>query len=524
MVRTPLAAAITLASLSFTGVADAQMSPEMEARLQALEQRIVAAEQRAAAAEQRADRAEAQLQAQPGYSDSSPYVSSPYVPSPYAEGLEQRLANVERQVEETREELSEEINDDSGFEFGAYARSGLLLGEHLKSVPGGPYLTPAGGQGGAVGRLGNEPDTYVEAKLGYRMRFDNGAQAYYRFMLADSVSTSNDWTSDESNINVRNVYVELSDLPDLTGAFEGATLWAGKRFDRDNFDIHWLDSDVVFLAGTGGGIYDVKLGSNWRSNFSLYGRSFSDFQVNEDNPDLTGDTDALILTANNFIGDWQWMINGLNAADNDERMLPSSSDTAADSGFQTMVAYHGDSFFGLADGNFKAALLYGQGLGAEVKGLGSDGNLTDDARSTRLAVYGTTYITPDWRIAPALLAETSHDRYTDGDEFNWATFNTRLANEISQNFEMQYDLSYQYMDLDRGRLGNDVDGGYARFTIAPTFKPEVGGFWKRPEIRLFASYSDWDEDLNGYVDDDDFGQDGFTGGEWGFGVQTEVWF
>ncbi|SEF77970.1 carbohydrate porin [Billgrantia desiderata] len=493
--RTPLVAAVALASFGMIGHAAADTSA-LEQRLLELESRIAAAEQRASAAEQRAELAEAQAAGSPAPAD-----------------VEERLARVERQA-----------SGEEGFSFNVYARSGLLLGEDRKSIDGGPNVTPAGGLGGHVGRLGNEPDTYAEAILNYRMQFDNGAKAHYRTMLADSVTTSNDWTSDESNLNVRQVYAEFSDLPSFTGAFENASIWAGKRFDRDNFDIHWLDTDFVFLAGTGAGIYDVQLADNWRSNFSLYGRSFSDFPVSRESPGDTGSTDSLILTANNYFGNWQWMVSGLSAADNDERDI-GEGQTAADSGFHTMVAYHGDSFFGLGEGNFKVALLHGQGLGAEVKGLGSAGELTDDAQATRLGIYGTTYVAPNWRLAPVLFGEVSKDRYVDGDDYKWLTLSARLANEITQNFEMQYEASYQYMDLDpngRGDL-NAVSGDFGKFTIAPTFKPQVGGFWQRPEIRAFASYTDWSSDLNNYGASS-FGNEGFTGGQWSFGVQTEVWF
>ncbi len=510
LLRTPLVAAVAVASFGMIGHAAADTA-DLEQRLLDLENRIAAAEQRASAAERRAELAEAQAAAQAEERLT-------------ADEVEERLAKVERQA-----------SGEEGFSFNAYARSGLLLGEDRKSIEGGPYVTPAGGLGGAVGRLGNEPDTYAEAILNYRMQFDNGARAHYRTMLASGTTTSNDW-DDDSNLNVRQVYAEFSDLPSFTGAFENASIWAGKRFDRDNFDIHWLDSDIVFLAGTGAGIYDMQLADNWRSNFSLYGRSFSDFPVDSENPGDTGSTDSLIVTSNNYFGNWQWMVNGLSAADNDERFndlrtdeddnVISIGERGADSGFHTMVAYHGDSFFGLGEGNFKLALLHGQGLGAQVKGLGSDGDLTDDASATRLGIYGTTYVAPTWRVAPAILAETSEDRYVEGDQYDWATFNVRLANELTENFEMQYEASYQWMDLDsRGYGGNGaVEGDYTKLTIAPTFKPQVGGFWQRPEIRLFASWSDWDEELNDYNADDAFGSDGFTGGQWSFGVQTEVWF
>ncbi|WP_302139308.1 carbohydrate porin [Halomonas alkalicola] len=494
MFKTPLAIGIAVAGLALSGAASAD-THGMEQRLAELEARIAAAEQRAADAEQRATLAE--TRAESGA-------------RPNADEVEERLARVERQA-----------SGEEGFSFNAYARSGLLLGEDRKSIPGGPYVTPAGPLGGAVGRLGNEGDTYVEGIFNYRMRYDNGARAHYRMMLADSVSTSNDWTADESNLNVRQVYAEFSELPSFTGVFENASIWAGKRFDRDNFDIHWIDSDFVFLAGTGAGIYDMQLADDWTSNLSLYGRSFSGFDlIGSDDPNA-GSTDSLILTSNNYVGNWQFMVSGLSAADNDERDI-GAGQTAADSGFHTMVAYHGDSFFGLGEGNFKAALIHGQGLGAEAKVLGADGALTDDAQATRLGLYGTTYLAPTWRVAPSLLAETSRDRYVQGDEFTWAGLNVRLANELTENFEMQYEASYQFMDLDQGEGGNAVRGDFGKFTIAPTFKPQVGGFWQRPEIRLFASYTDWSEALNGYGGS--FGEEGFTGGQWSFGVQTEVWF
>ena len=494
--KKPLAIAIAAASLGLAGMVSADPH-SLEQRLADLEARIAAAEQRADAAEQRADLAEQQVEER--LSDDE---------------VEARLAKVERQA-----------SGEEGFSFNAYARSGLLIGEDGKSAEGGPYVTPAGSLGGPVGRLGNETNTYAEAIFNYKIRYDNGAKAHYRTMLADSTTTSNDWTAAESNLNVRQVYAEFSDLPSFTGAFENASIWAGKRFDRDNFDIHWLDSDFIFLAGTGGGIYDMQLADSWTSNLSLYGRSFADYPVDSEDPGLTGDTDNLILTTNNYVGNWQGMLSGMSAADNDERDIGAEQE-AAESGIHTMVAYHGDSFFGLAEGNFKAAVMHGQGLGAEVKGLGADGRLTDDAIATRVGLYGTTYLAPTWRVAPAILAETSEDRYVDGDQYDWATLNVRLANELTQNFEMQYEASYQWMDLDpqgfEGRTA--VEGDYTKFTVAPTFKPQVGGFWQRPEIRLYASWSDWDEELNDYSASDAFGSEEFTGSQWTFGVQTEVWF
>ncbi|RBP27603.1 sucrose porin [Marinobacter pelagius] len=439
------------------------------------------------------------------------------------QSVEERLAALEEKLAE----VEPKATGDEGFSFNTYARSGLLLNGDLQSAPGGPYLTPAGSVGGAVGRLGNEPDTYLEAILNYKQVAENGTKSHYRLMIADSTTSSNDWTAGDGALNVRQAYVEFSNLASFSGIFEDASIWAGKRFDRDlNFDIHWLDSDIIFLGGLGAGIYDVKFADNVESNFSLYGRSFLEFPSDIQDQDITSNTDNLILTADNYFGNVQWTLSGMKAQDNDQRVVGGALQ-AAETGVHTMLAYHGDSFFGVSEGNFKVAVLHGQGLGAETKNIGADGNLHEDAVSTRVAMYGTTYLSENWRFAPAILAETSEDRYIKGDEYQWLTFNARLAQEFNANFEMQYEASWQTMDLET--LGYDdrnaVDGDYSRFTIAPTFKPQVGGFWNRPEIRLFASYSTWDDELETYAAGDPLGADSdFESGQWTFGTQMEIWF
>ncbi len=439
------------------------------------------------------------------------------------QSTEERLSALEAKLAE----IQPQATGEEGFSFNAYARSGLLLDDDLQSASGGPYLTPAGSVGGAVGRLGNEPDTYLEAILNYKQVAENGTKSHYRVMIADSTSSSNDWTSEDGALNVRQAYVEFSDLASFSGIFKDASIWAGKRFDRDNFDIHWLDSDFIFLAGLGAGIYDIAWSDNVKSSFSLYGRSFIEFAADTDFvPEGSYSTDNIILTANNYAGNFQWMISGMKARDNDQRVVEGVTE-AAETGIHTMLAYHGGSFFGLSDGNYKVAVMHGQGLGAETKNIGSDGDLHEDAVSTRFGVYGTTYLSDNWRLAPAILAETSKDRYLAGDEYQWLTFNTRLAHEIAANFEMQYEVSWQTMDITTmGYNGReDVDGDYSKFTIAPTFKPQVGGFWNRPEIRVFASYSTWDDALDSYAVGDALGADSdFESGQWTFGTQMEIWF
>ncbi|RMO93712.1 Sucrose porin [Pseudomonas syringae pv. philadelphi] len=501
----------------------------LEERMAAFEARASAAEKRAAAAEQQTRALARELQelklANPALQPAASAVAATVAASS-APALDERVAKLEaRQQSLEKPGGAGHLTD--GFSFKGYARSSLLINEGLGGGRGGPYTTPAGSVGGAVGRLGNEDDTYMRFDLSKEIYAQNGTRSKFTVSIADGVESYNDWTATESNLNVRQVFTELDHIAAFKGnpVFENATLWAGKRFDRDNFDIHWLDSDVVFLAGTGGGIYDVQMNKGWRSNYSLIGRNYGDFSEGG----VDADVESYILTSNQFFdnGQWQWMFNAIGAKKNDVGTRTNQAGTPpAESGLHTMLANHQKDFFG-REGFFKTALLYGQGLGAQVKDIGSDGELLDDARAVRLALYGETPIAPGWRIGPSLLAEQSKDRYVKGDDYRWLTLNMRLANEINSNFEMAYELSWQTMDLDpQGYLQrNAVDGNFWKFTVAPTFKPDMGDLLTRPELRVFASLMNWSSDLDRYSTTGNFGKSDFSaGGVWQFGIQMETWF
>lgn len=478
----------------------------IEARLAALEQRLAAAEKRANTAENRAQAAEKKAQ--------------------QLATIQQQHQTATAQVEQRTAKLEQSSSSEGkGFEFHGYARSGLLVNNSATKTQGGPTFTPAGETGGYVGRLGNEPDTYVELNLEHKQTLSNGATTRFKAMLADGQRTYNDWTADSSNLNLRQAFVEIGQLPTFSGAFKDTTVWAGKRFDRDNFDIHWIDSDVVFLAGTGAGIYDMKWSDQAHSNLSLYGRTFGDIENNDNT------AQNYTLSLNNYMGPLQLMVSGMRAKDNDERTDTRGNKVkgdAANTGIHTLLGLHNDSFYGLREGTAKTAVIYGHGLGAEVKNIGSDGALLPEADTWRLASYGITPLGSGWHIAPSVLAQTSKDRYVKGDSYNWATTNLRLIQEITQNFEMQYEGSYQYMDLRPKGYNNRnaVSGSFYKLTVAPTLKAsDVGEFLKRPEIRLFTTWMDWDSRLDNYTSNDAFGSSGFgAGGEWNFGVQMETWF
>ena len=504
----------------------------VEQRLELLEQRLNQAESDVKNAQASAETAQQQTR----------------LAERHAMEAEQKLAQQQAQTAESQGATTPTAGKGKAedFEFSGYARSGMLVNGKGRGGRGGPGVSPASSIGGDahVGRLGNEKDNYVELSFIKKLQFEDGSHARFKAMLADGANNPDPWVQDNDShhMNIRQAYVEMGDLPSFGGVAKDATLWAGKRFDRDNFDIHFTDSDIVFLGGTGGGINDIKWTPGLSSDFSIYARNFGDLGSDRYNDN---DVQNVMLTANTFWNGWQWMITGMSAQGNDDLKDNTSttgsyayrSDNTAKQGIYSMLAYHDKSrFYGLTEGSSETAIQIGRGLGAEARQPGSDGDLTANANTLRFASYGIMPINETWDLAPSVIAQHSEDRYRQGDRYDWATFNLRASQAITENFALLYEASWQYMNLNpNGRTYNNdgdvaayraVKGDFYKLTFAPTFKVgDVFDIKARPEIRFFASYMNWSKELDNYAINDDFGSAGFTsGGNWNFGVQAEIWF
>lgn len=421
----------------------------------------------------------------------------------------------------------------SSFEFHGYARAGLNINQDFQGANGGrggsigPQMSIGSGLGAYFGRLGLEDDNYVDSRLVHNQVSDNGTKSMYMVMLSAGDETETDWVpASSSSLNVRQVYTEISDLAAFRDSdmFRGTTLWAGKRYDRENFDLDFIDSHVIFLAGTGAGIYDVKMSDNWKTNFSVIGNQYDSDSTT--NSDLEGYT----FTVNNLIGDhWELMFNTIAANKNNQRTSLSTTypvpdrDELAQYGEHVMLGYKADSFYGLQDGWSRTGMMYGHAMGAETKSIGQDNHLLKDANSVRFYTMGGTQLSKHWSIAPTLLAEWSKDRYLKGDEYKWVVANIRLAEQFNPNFEIAYESTYQYLDLNNSN--EKKNGDVYKFTIAPTFKvSDLAGFFDRPQIRFAVSYVNWSDRfqdsyvINGY--DCGMGKNSETV----FALQMETWF
>jgi hypothetical protein len=112
----------------------------------------------------------------------------------------------------------------------------------------------------------------------------------------------------------------------------------------------------------------------------------------------------------------------------------------------------------------------------------------------------------------------------------------RRPNTDSDNFAIQGQAGFNYVDNVRAYSGSNAfgnSGEFAVFTIAPTIKPK-GGYFTRPEIRVFATYSIWSSSLKGTVTPTGEGgnttnpsnppYNGNSNQGWLIGSQLEIWF
>ncbi len=452
--------------------------------------------------------------------------------------LEDRVAKLEAELSKTREDVAQNKSEMDkaqsfqDFEFHGYARSGILANG---DGHGGETFDKGRGPWGGfhpTGRLGNEDETYYEAELVKNFYMEDGSWAKYHWMLADETETTNDWTSDESNLNSRQVFVEMGNLPTFKGAFKDSTVWAGKRF-YSRQQPHITDFWYRDMSGTGAGIQNIKIGSG-SLDTAIIGRNYTDID----------DTDIEVYTLDNLykIGGWEFGVSLHSGKDNDSRndvddtvsgsdLTTKQKDELADTGYQGFIAYNFDGFYGSNSvrGNSKVVFQAGKGLGAALGTAGADQNTYDDEKAIRFGTYGTYTLNSKWDISHSLFYQQTMDmvsdgatgtKVADGEEYDlqWWQAAVRPVYKINKNFEIQYEAGFAAFNDDR----TDLDGTVWKATVAPTLKLDTGSFYARPEIRTFVTYSDWNSDYEEYNNINDNGD--YDGDGLNFGVQMEVWF
>jgi len=421
--------------------------------------------------------------------------------------------------------LAQEPYITENFEFAGYLRAGT----GANSEGGDQVCFQAPGSGGKY-RLGNECEVYSELAFRYLAWQDDNSDAFFKIntLLAFVVPGEQDFET--TSPAFRTVWVQGTNLFD--GALEGSTFWAGKRFYRRN-DIHI--NDFFYWgqgASIGGGVEDVNTGFGkfafaWLMNTADDTAEFLspvlDGAGNETGDFVTvggGRVDVNDRTLQRF--DFRLYDIPVNPGGSlelgfDYRFSDESQDDFdGEDGFMINVQ-HFQEISAIAGWN-KFALQYGEGAGANLNDFGND---AQDSGNKTWRLVNQTLWEPTSQFS-GLLGVVYEDRDWD-EEFGggqeWFSIGVRPILHFSQFVHLAFELGYDQVEPDNGDTRE-----LTKFTIAP-YLARNPGFFKRPDLRLFLTYADWNEaaDEAGVITSGEspFGTD--THG-WTYGVQTEVWW
>jgi maltoporin len=439
------------------------------------------------------------------------------------------------------------------FSFSAYVRAGVQFNGN--GGGGNFHFEPPDNEGGRP-RLGNENDTYMELTWKQaHMLGDNPDVMDVSMVFTPAIvyqqnrntftvapSTGVEEAGNDFRFVLREAYLEMANV------FRSApeiTFWAGERF-YDRFNIDPMDYFYLDMSGYGAGVknIDVGIGKLWvaylggldDSMFSTATGTFYKHSLDVRLKDIAVGPGKLMLVGIANYEKGTTFTQGYDGEGNTIR-LNNPVHTSDAWGLGGGALYHVDLTSWL--GNKSFVELYALfGFGATNFSTGTDLSTVTGFQSAFLA---KNPLTPIGTVIDAGNAIQKQRRYRAGGFFVWnpvpcfsvgvwgfwqqdsagfRTFGnqgvgtpfleaagTRNLYEagirpyywIADNIAIQGQAFGSYQDNVRGFQGTSAygrSGSMGVFTIAPTIKPK-GGYFTRPELRVFATYAIWSDSLRG---------------------------
>lgn len=389
----------------------------------------------------------------------------------------------------------------AAIEFNGYMRSGI--GE---TSSGGDQTCFQAAGASAKYRLGNECETYAEIALGKEVYNENDRSFRVNSMIAYVSRQENDWeaTNDESDnpwgngvSSIRQFNVEGKNVVDT---FPGATIWVGKRYVQRH-DVHINDYYYWDISGPGVGIEGIDAG---------FGQLSFAWTRN-----TTVGTETETAVANSI---FDVRLSGLNVNKNGtlelgfdygSASITEEQDEAGDlhnKGMMVTLEHVQGDFFG---GFNKLALqVASDGL------VGGPGHNNPTAKGDMLRVVNQGVVNLSDRVE--MMYAAIHDDHEMDDESGrtWNSLGIRPVFKWNDVASTAIEIGYDQVSPQ----GDGTENTLNKFTVAQQWSAG-GSFWARPQIRIFATYADWDGDvsLNGSVDEGE--TSGMT-----FGAQVEAWW
>ena len=369
---------------------------------------------------------------------------------------------------------------------------------------GGPAATTVSGESrqcyGLAGpglkyRLGNECDFYGEFQLAQAVKADG--VDFNAVLMTNYYSPQ---TESNNNYGIEQAYVEMKGV-DIAPQ---ALFWMGKRRDRD--DVHIVDTFFVNMSGVGAGVENIDVG------FGKFG--FAGYKT--DSGAVRNDDGSLSTTAHNNGGARLHAQLYDIAVNPDGKLRVVATYSKSDSqggikgtnGFGLSAEHVQDKFFG---GGNHVWLQYAQGATNINQGFG---NLTAATGNKTWRIVES----PSWQIGAfggQAIALYQHDEYDGGGSVKSMSIGGRGSYALTKNLKFLTEIGYSNRKPDGGSSEN-----LTKITIGPALSTGPD-FWKRPELRLYVTYADFNKAAatdvaNGLPTNKTNGVS--------YGAQVEIWF
>jgi len=369
---------------------------------------------------------------------------------------------------------------------------------------GGPAATTVSGESrqcyglngpGLKYRLGNECDFYGEFQMAQAVKADG--VDFNAVLMTNYYSPQ---TESNHDYGVEQAYLEMKGV-DIAPQ---VLFWGGKRRDRD--DVHIVDTFFVNMSGVGTGFENVDVGFG---KFGLAAYKTDSGAVR--NPD-----GSLSATAHNNGGarlHAQLYDIGVNP-DGKLRVVATYSKSDSQGGikgtdgFGFSVEHVQDKFFG--GGNHIWA-QYSQGSTNINQGFG-DLTAPSGNKTWRLVE------SPSWQVGAfggQAIAMVQHDQTDGGGSTKSFSLGGRGSYGITRNLKFLTEIGYSSKKPDGGSSEN-----LTKITVGPALSTGPD-FWKRPELRLYVTYADFNKAAATDVGN---GLPTNKTNAVSYGAQVEVWF
>ena len=415
-----------------------------------------------------------------------------------------------------------------GLSFSGYFRAGYGVNGNGDSMEA--FKAP-GAQ--AKYRLGNEAETYIEMAFGYHFPdLDLAPETEFSVHFRPAYVISNSAQSALTNITIREAY---GIAKGVWTAQPDASFWAGQRF-YNRMDVHMNDFYYMDMSGYGGGVENIDVGIG---KFSLAWLGGNIDDVNSNATGLLAATDnknTIDLKLSDIELPGGQGIAWLSFSQTDDLIAPNEIGVTvnASTGVAAGLGYRiSDVFGGLNKSYSQTMLQYGIGSSANFRATQADYSFAadpvdpnnptpllainpDDAwhfRLTQDLVYQ-----PNNRFAMQgtfVWDELEFGAETGDSRRSWISGGARGVYFLNDYFNLALEVGADHVSGD-----NQPTGNLYKITFAPEITPKRD-YFSRPALRLFATYSMWDDDLKGYVAPNSYGldTDGFS-----FGIQVEGWW